>query len=248
MIIKLVMIISGLYLAVNSCVMAVYSNFTIGIIVQLALGLLLFLWGLFYRQIKAATGKGARRVIKTIVGCGIAAAFALCAFLGIYGVNDSADYTEDAVIVLGCAVRGTVPTQPLAARLDAALEYHSKNPDAYIIVTGGQGAQEYITEAECMRGYLLARGVNKDLILMEDKAASTAENIRYSREIMSENSIPETNIALITNEFHVFRAKQLAKLNGLDTVSVHAKTPWYSSPMMYLREVLALGQLVMFRK
>ena len=248
MIIKIIMILTGLYLAVNSCIMAVYSNFTIGIIAQLSLGLLLFLWGLFYRHIKTATDKGARRAIKTIVGCGIVAVFGMCAFLGLYGINDSADYNEDAVIVLGCAVRGTVPTQPLAARLDAAVEYHSKNPNAYIIVTGGQGAQEYITEAECMRDYLLARGVNKDVILMEDKATSTTENIRYSREIMREKSIPETNIALITNEFHVFRAKQLAKLNGLDTVSVHAKTPWYSSPMMYLREIFAIGQLVLLGK
>lgn len=248
MILRFLLIIAGLYLTINSCVMAVYSNFTIGIITELALGLLLFLWGVFYGPVKMYTDKGLKRVIKTVVACGIAAAFAMCVFFGIYGINDSADYNEDAVIVLGCAVRGTDPTQPLAARLDAAVQYHEKNPDAYIIVSGGQGPQEYITEAECMKSYLLARGVDSDRILTEDRAASTTENIRYSREIMQEKGIPETDIALVTNEFHVFRARQLAKLNGLNVTTVHAKTPWYSSPMMYLREIFAVGQLILLRK
>lgn len=246
MIVQVLMILAGLYLTINSCVMSVFSNFTIGIITELALGLLLFLWGVFYSPIKMYTDKGVKRVIKIIVACGIAAAFVMCAFFGLYGVNDSVDYNEDAVIVLGCAVRGTNPTQPLAARLDAAIEYHEKNSDAYIIVSGGQGPQEYITEAECMKSYLVAKGVNEDKILTEDRATSTTENIRYSREIMKEKGIPETDIALITNEFHVFRARQLAKLNGLEVTTVHAKTPWYNSPMMYLREIFAVGQLILF--
>ncbi|MDO5396957.1 MAG: YdcF family protein [bacterium] len=248
MIVQILMILTGLYLTVNSCIMAVYSNFTIGIITELALGLLLFMWGVFYSHIKMYTDKGVKRIIKIIIACGIAAAFAVCAFFGLYGVNDSVGYNEDAVIVLGCAVRGTEPTQPLAARLDAAVKYHEKNPDAYIIVSGGQGPQEYITEAECMKAYLIAHGVNESVILTEDRAASTTENIRYSREIMKEKGIPETDIAMITNEFHIFRARQLARLNGLEVTTLHAKTPWYSSPMMYLREIFAVGQLILLGK
>ena len=248
MILQILMISAGLFLTVDSCVMAVFSNFTMGIVAGLALGLLLFLWGVFYRPIKAYADRGVKRVIKIIIACCIAASVAACVFFGLYGVNDSVDYNEDAIIVLGCAVRGTNPTQPLVARLDAALKYHEKNPDAYIIVSGGQGFDEDISEAECMKDYLIAHGVDNDRILTEDKATSTAENIRYSREIMQEKGIPETDIALITNEFHVFRARQLAKLNGLSVTTAHAKTPWYSSPMMYLREIFAVGQLILLRR
>lgn len=242
------MIIVGLFLTVDSCIMAMFSNFTMGIVAGLALGLLLFLWGMFYRPIKAYTDKGAKRIIKMVIGCGIAASVAACVFFGLYGTHDSVDYNEDAVIVLGCAVRGTYPTQPLVARLDAALEYHEKNPDAYIIVSGGQGPDEDISEAECMKDYLIAQGIDEDKILTEDRATSTTENIRYSREIMAEKGIPETDIALITNEFHIFRARQLAKINGLKVTTAHAKTPWYSSPMMYLREIFAVGQLILLGK
>lgn len=248
MILQILMIIAGLFLTVDSCVMAVYSNFTMGIIAGLALGLLLFLWGVFYRPIKAYTAKGVKRIIKIIVACGIIASVAACVFFGLYGTHDTVNYNERAVIVLGCAVRGTNPTQPLVARLNAALRYYEKNPDAYIIVSGGQGPQEDISEAECMKDYLIAHGVDEDKIIEECSATSTTENIQYSQAIMTELLIPETNVALITNDFHIFRAKQLAKMYGLKATTAHAKTPWYSAPMMYLREILAVGQLILFRK
>lgn len=246
--IRLILMVFGLFFTINSCVVAVYSNFTIGIIGELLLGLVMFLWGLFYKSIKKYASHGIKKTVKNIIGLMIAGVFVICGFLGLYGKNDTVDYNENAVIVLGCAVKGTVPTQPLAARLDAAIEYHEKNPDAYIVVTGGQGHQEHITEAECMKNYLINHGVSEDKIIEENKATSTNENLEYSRELMESDNISLDNLALITNDFHIFRAKRLAKLNGLEVKTMNANTPWYNASMMYIREIFAVGQLILFKK
>ena len=68
----------------------------------------------------------------------------------------------------------------LARRLDAALAYLEENPKAYVVVSGGQGAGEDISEAEAMRRYLAARGIEESRILMEDKSMSTLENFLFS--------------------------------------------------------------------
>lgn len=246
--VKAILIVLGLFFTINGVIVGANSNFTIGIIGELAIGLVMLLWGLFYERIKDRTSHGARRAVKTVVGAMIAAVFVICGFLGFYGKNDTVDYRENVVIVLGCAVKGTLPTQPLAARLEAAIEYYEKNSDAYIVVTGGQGAQEDITEAECMKNYLIERGVSADKIIEENRATSTNENLEYSRELLEKENIPLDSLALITNDFHVFRAKRLARLNGLEVHTMNAPTPWYSVPMMYIREILAVGQLILLKK
>lgn len=242
-----IMIAAGLFLVADTAVVSMYSNFTVGLLLSLILGGVLLLWGIFYKAVRRFTEKGFMKVLRIAAAGGIIASAVFCVFLMIYGSADTVTYDEDAVIVLGCAVNGSTPTQPLAARLDTAVEYHEKNPEAYLIVSGGQGFQEDITEAECMENYLLRCGVRADRIIREPKATSTNENIAYSKEIMNEYPKIE-NVALITNDFHVFRAKQLAKINGIEVASMHAVTPWYNASMMYLREILAVGQLIIFKK
>lgn len=242
-----VMIAAGLFLSADAVVLSLYSNFTIGLIFTLGIGCLLFLWGVFYKAVQRFSQTGLKKAAKYIIAAGLCSSAALCAFFMVYGNIDTVTYDEDAVIVLGCAVNGTVPTQPLAARLDKAVEYHKKNPNSYIIVSGGQGYQEKISEAECMYNYLAKRGVNADKIIKEQKATSTNENIIYSKELI--RNLPDIkDICIITNDFHIFRAKRLAEINGINAASMHAATPWYNAPVMYIREVLAFGQLVLLRR
>ena len=151
-------------------------------------------------------------------------------FVYAYGSNDNVTYDEDAVIVLGTTVNGDQPSKDLKNRLDAAIEYHEQNPDAYIIVTGGQGTEENDTEASVMATYLVNARLPEEKVIKEDRATSTVENFEYSAMILDKLHLShgDAQIAYITNDFHIFRAGILAKNAGLDNIThYHGNTPWY---------------------
>ena len=163
------------------------------------------------------------------------------AFIAAYGQFDNVNYNEDAVIVLGAGIRGDRVTVPLAYRLNAAIEYHKKNPDAMIVVTGGQGYQETITEAEAMEGYLLRKGVDPSKIIKEEKATSTNENMRFTKEILDEYFEGDYSVVVVTNNFHIYRGVQIAKMEGFEKVHhKHAGLKWYNMAPCYIRESLAV--------
>jgi uncharacterized SAM-binding protein YcdF (DUF218 family) len=122
----------------------------------------------------------------------------------------------DYIIVLGAQVRESGPSVVLQYRLDAAIDYLNKNPDTICIVSGGQGVNEPFSEAEGMAKYLLENGIEKDRILLEDESRNTVQNIQNSKDIMEELY---NGVGIVTNNFHVFRAVQLAKAQGLKCVS-----------------------------
>ena len=93
-------------------------------------------------------------------------AFSLALVISGTGKTKERDLT---LVVLGCQVRGESPSLMLSERLGAAYEYLSENPDSYCVVSGGQGADEAISEAECMYNYLTERGIAKERIFLEDK-------------------------------------------------------------------------------
>ena len=117
--------------------------------------------------------------------------------------NEQYDY----VIVLGARVRGTTVTKSLRKRLDKAFEYIEKNDNTILVLSGGQGNGEDVSEAQAMYDYLVQKGVDKSRLLLEDKSTSTVENIEYSMKIIEKNSQNATvEVGFITNNFHVFRA------------------------------------------
>lgn len=148
--------------------------------------------------------------------------------------SEDADY----MVVLGCQVKGTRPSRALAARLDAAIEYLRNNPKTRVIVTGGKGFGEEITEAECMRTYLLENGIEDDRILLEDQSTSTVENIRFARKFFDPK---EDRIVVVTNGFHLFRAISICRKQGVEQVEGCAgETEPFMIPTYYLREFCAV--------
>lgn len=243
--IRALLIAVGLFLFADAIILSAVSNFNAGVIFEGALGALTLLWGIFFDRLQAM--RGIWRALKWTAAAGLAAVFGICVFLGAYGSADTVNFDEDALIVLGCGVNGTVPTEPLSARLNKAVEYEEKNPSALIVVTGGQGPQEDISEAECMAQYLIQAGINEEKIIKEDLSTSTSENLRYTKEKLDAELKDYTSV-IITNDFHIFRAKRLAAINGLDVSTMHADTPFLSAAMMYLREILALGKFIVFKE
>jgi len=174
-------------------------------------------------------------------------------FLTFQGLIISSARTEDAqvdaIIVLGAGLRNDAPSLILRTRLNAAVSYLDAHGDVPIIVSGGLGAGERITEAEAMSRYLISRGVDENLIWQEGASTRTQENLEFSLAIMEEKGLDIENVkvAIVSNEFHLYRAKLIAGKAGLDAVGVAAKTPGaYMSAIYFFREAFALANEVFF--
>ena len=162
------------------------------------------------------------------------------AFALIYGQQDSATFEEDIAIVLGAGLRDGQPSASLRNRLEAAVDYHFQNPNALIVVSGGVGRHEAVSEAEVMAAFLEARGVPADLIIREGNSHSTYENMRLSWDLVDSNS----SIVVITNDFHIFRGTRFAAMVGFEQVtSFHASTPIYAITGSLIREVAAIFKM-----
>ena len=117
----------------------------------------------------------------------------------------------DYIIVLGAQVKETGPSVVLKYRLDAAYDYLIENPETKCIVTGSQGTNEPVTEASGMQTYLVSRGIDASRIILEEKADNTVQNLVYSRELMERE---DSSAAIVTNNFHLFRALHIAAAHG----------------------------------
>lgn len=233
-------LILGGALTINGLLLFFTTNFNLGNVLTLGLGLGLLLYSIYFDW---ANKKLPKWLKATAVLC-LALALVFASGLYIYGISDNADYTEDAVIVLGAAVQGDTPSLTLADRLDAAVEYHTKNPNALIVVSGGKGPQENVTEAFAMEKYLIEKGVPKEKILKEENATSTFENFTFSKEILDNTLKGEYRTAYITNEYHIYRAGCIAKVTGFENIThLHSGTRWYSVVTGTLRECLAVLKL-----
>lgn len=116
------------------------------------------------------------------------------------------------VIILGAQIRGERITEALKRRLDRGVRYLEENPDTIVIVSGGKGKGEDMTEAEAMALYLQERGIASDRIYQETKSTSTYENLRKSLAYIDDEK--RDKIGIVTNNFHIYRSMKLAKMIG----------------------------------
>lgn len=237
----ILLMVAGAFLFIDGLVLIAISNIDTGLILTALSGLVFLSWGVFYKKVKKLTDKGVFKVVKIVIISLVAIEILFAGFLAIYGERDNVTYQEDALIVLGGGTHNGRVSAALKARLDKAIEYHEKNPDAVIVVTGGLGYGEPITEAEAMKNYLAEHGIDERKIIKEEKATSTKENMVYSKEILDEYFESDYKIAIITNNFHIFRGMHLAKAKGFQNVThLHSELAWYVTVPCYLRESLAM--------
>ena len=123
--------------------------------------------------------------------------------------------------------------------MDKALWYLEQQLTVPVVVSGGQGRRELISEAEAMKRYLVQNGIDERRIIKEDKSTSTMENFKFSKEILMDMGITCDSITVVTNDFHMFRSKLLAKRNGFNAYALASKTPDFVLPNCYIREYFA---------
>lgn len=229
----------GSLLVLDTLIVCFLSNYNLGVILPALLGFPLLLLGLFWPYMAEGGWLLLRRAVLTVYGLGSL----FLAFLGGLMVNalrPAAEEPLDALIVLGAAVHGERITWVLSNRLDEAYSYASAHPATLVVVSGGMGTGETVTEASAMKKYLLEKGLEENRILVEDRAESTVQNFAYSKAILDEVLPPEASLGFVTTRFHVYRAGRTAHKAGVDAQGIGAPDVWYLAVNNFLRECVGI--------
>ena len=171
--------------------------------------------------------------------------------------------TYDFIVIHGAGLDGTKPTPLLAGRIDKAVElWERQGRRGRLVASGGQGADEEISEADAMHRYLVSRGVPEEAIIDEDRSTTTWENLRFSREKMDEawqesagvalenpeggirpHSADEPyRVAVVTSDYHVFRCAEYAHKLGIKADGVGSHTRGWYWPAAFIREFVAVSK------
>ena len=198
-----------------------------------------------------------------LVAAGILAftALELVIYQGARGRTARTDGEQTVMVIFGCQVRPEGPSILLRDRLDTALAYWEEHPDIRIVVSGGQGDDEHISEAKCMYDYLTAHGVDGANILMEDSSHNTCQNICGTINLLWNDPAPwewvdgsalrtPDSYVLVSSDFHLSRILMLWRraTGRLDNVTT-LPAPCSHMPsrmLMFFREPLALVKSFLF--
>ena len=145
----------------------------------------------------------------------------------------------DYMVVLGAKVRNSGPSVSLWDRIYAARDYMQSHPDVIAVVSGGQGADEPMSEAQAMYEKLVALGIDPERIWIEDLASSTWANLNYALNLIEEKTgtRPGT-LGVVSSEYHMYRAGLQAKDCGVEFVGIPAKTSRLSQAINhFMREI-----------
>lgn len=187
-----------------------------------------------------------KTIFKIVLALGLTAMIVTGVFIGSFA-DGADDPRAEYVIVLGAGVNGTQPSVSLRERLEAAVSYWEEYPDAILILSGGQGEHEEITEAQCMHTWLTAHGVPAENLRKEEQATTTQENIRYSLDLIEQESgLCPSQVGIISSEYHLLRASMIADDMAVEAVCYPAETGRFTYFCnMFVREIFAVWKTLL---
>ena len=204
-------------------------------------------------KIEVASYKGKRLhpVVKVFLVLVLLGTLVFGALLGLVlgGAHDSIAGSPRVMIILGCQLHDWGPSVMLQDRLDKALDYLKDHPEVVVVVSGGQGENEPTTEAQGMADYLADHGFARENIILETQSHNTHQNLTYSARHLEEAGVDiKEGVVIVSNGFHLTRAKMLAGRAGYENVSTLAAPSSHlpSRLKMYIREPLALVKSFVF--
>lgn len=237
--------LTGLGLAVIPNGMRFTGWLCMGTAAAWALGIALVRWGK-----RSRAGKICERVFFAGLTLGLVTLAGIEAAVVFRGEADNSALPADAVIVLGAGVNGETPSAALWSRIRAAEDYLERHPGIPVVLSGGQGAGEAISEAEAMRRALWSEDTEENgRFLLEEESANTAQNFAFSKALLEEHGLDTETavIAVVTNDFHCFRSHMIAQKQGLNTIDIPAELPWWwLTANYYLREAFAVVKTALF--
>jgi len=204
-------------------------------------------------KVEVASYKGRRITgwLKALLALLAAGALCFVILLGqvLAGARDEIYGDPDVMVILGCQVYDYGPSILLRDRLDTALDYLEQHPDMTVVVSGGQGPDEPSSEAEAMAKYLMDHGVEEDAVILEADSHNTSQNLRYTMDRLTEEDVDlSEGVLIVSNGFHLARARMLADRAGFEDISTLAAPASHLSSRMYMyvREPLALVKSFLF--
>lgn len=225
--------------------------YCIGIVLTKAAGTRFFLIWIFIAAAFAGLGRGMQTGWFDSLPAWLRIGGAVCICVGILGFGfveglimtrfyAKGEKQLPYIIVLGAQMKQNGPSVALAKRLDRAYVYLTENPDTICVVSGGQGSNEPVTEAQGMYEYLVKKGISPDRILQENRSRDTQQNLEFSRELIPEEI---TGVGIVTSNFHVYRGVQLARHQGFtEAVGIAAPSGIYFLPNNMLREFFGVAK------
>lgn len=200
-----------------------------------------------YKNIKVY--KKGFKVLKPFILIGLALFIFLETLIIGFPKNNN-EYSE-YLIILGAGIHGEKLSQTLEKRVEKAIKYiNSVDKDMYIILSGGKGEDEDISEALAMKRYLVDKGIKEELLILEDKSTNTKENLEFSKKIIEEKEnkdIENINITIVTTDFHAFRSNMIAKSLRYKNIKLTTSlSNPFLIPIHFTREALAIVKSYIF--
>lgn len=223
--------------------------YCIGVVLTKAAGTKFFLIWLVIAAGFAVLGYGLKHDIFVLLPLPVRAAaiavlaagisvFCFMEALVISGFGRDTEAGLSYIVVLGAQMKQNGPSVALQRRLDRAYDYLMENPDTLCVVSGGQGSNEPVSEAQGMRDYLMKRGIEESRIIVEDRSANTQQNLAFSRTLIPAEV---TKVGIVTSNFHVYRSIQLARRQGFpEAQGLSATSGIYFLPNNMLREFFGI--------
>ena len=213
-------------------------SFTVTVLLGISAVLLFYALIPRFARTYPMTARRLKRVFTTLLCIGLIVV-GVTEFFIIKASLGEPKETCDYVVVLGAKVRESGPSASLWDRIYGARDYLEAHPDVIAIVSGGQGEDEPMTEAKAMYDELVALGISKDRLWMEENATSTWENLNFVLDLIEEKtgSRPE-KIGIVSSEYHLFRASLFADACGVESVLIPARTSIFTQRINhFMREV-----------
>ena len=190
------------------------------------------------------------RVVTRIVTVLVVLGFLVVSLTEVAVIHASRGHPEEPVdymVVLGAKVNADGPSVSLWDRICGAYTYLEEHPNVVAVVSGGQGTDEPITEAECMYRELVSLGIDPHRVWVEDQATSTWENLQFSLNLIEEKTgTRPQKLGVLSSEYHLFRASLLADACQVEFVGIPAQTSRLAQKVNhYMREVAGVWHYIL---
>ncbi len=186
-----------------------------------------------------------KNLFTALVGC-----YYECIFFGTVILNYVAAlhrpaFDNDYLIILGCYIGNKGKLLPLLrSRVNKAMRFAweqeiATGKSVCFVPSGGQGADEVISEGSAIALYLMSHSAEEYEIITEKTSRNTRENFVYSKELIDEQK-QNAKVTFITSNYHVLRSGMLARKAGLLAEGLGSDTKWYYWPNAFIREFVAI--------